>query len=51
LRVHFEAGDGMLGEFPSVVDAVRCAVEIEQTMADRNAKLPEACASSGIAAQ
>src|ERR1700724_4683842 len=30
-------GDGMLVEFPSVVDAVRCAVEVQRKMAERNA--------------
>jgi adenylate cyclase len=30
-------GDGMLVEFPSVVDAVRCAVELQQAMPERNA--------------
>src|SRR6516165_5543244 len=34
-------GDGMLAEFASVVDAVRCAAEIQRTMADRNAKTAE----------
>jgi TolB-like protein len=29
-------GDGMLVEFASVVDAVRCAVEVQQAMPDRN---------------
>src|SRR5690348_2881105 len=29
-------GDGLLVEFGSVVDALRCAVEIQQTMAERN---------------
>jgi adenylate cyclase len=33
-------GDGMLAEFPSVVDAVRCAVEFQRGMIDRNAELP-----------
>src|SRR5262245_54914074 len=33
-------GDGALIEFPSVVDAVRCAVEIQQTMAECNDELP-----------
>src|SRR5258708_4029165 len=30
-------GDGMLVEFASVVDAVRCAVEVQQAMTERNA--------------
>lgn len=34
-------GDGMLAEFPSVVDAVRYAVQIQRGMADRNAETPE----------
>src|SRR5690349_23023552 len=29
-------GDGMLVEFSSVVDAVRCAVEVQQAMPERN---------------
>ena len=29
-------GDGLLGEFASVVDAVRCAVEVQRKMAARN---------------
>src|SRR5438477_1353208 len=31
-------GDGLLAEFPSVVDAVRCAVEVQRGMAERNAE-------------
>ena len=34
-------GDGVLAEFPSVVDAVECAVSIQRGMAERNAGLPE----------
>ncbi|MCA1369751.1 tetratricopeptide repeat protein [Bradyrhizobium sp. BRP14] len=33
-------GDGELIEFPSVVDAVRCAVEIQQAMSECNEELP-----------
>jgi adenylate cyclase len=34
-------GDGILIEFPSVVEAVGCAVEVQQGMVDRNADVPE----------
>ncbi len=34
-------GDGLLAEFPSVVEAVRCAVDIQQDMAGREAGLPD----------
>ena len=33
-------GDGMLVEFVSVVDAVRCAVDIQRGMVERNASVP-----------
>src|SRR6478735_2459454 len=34
-------GDGALVEFRSVVDAVRCAIEVQNAMVERNAGLPE----------
>src|ERR1700748_1625030 len=40
-RVVKNTGDGMLAEFSSVVDAVRCAAEVQRGMADRNAETPE----------
>jgi TolB-like protein/class 3 adenylate cyclase len=33
-------GDGLLAEFGSVVDAVRCAVEVQRGMVERNAGTP-----------
>src|SRR5215471_1414595 len=39
-RIVKNTGDGFLAEFPSVVDAVRCAVEVQRGMADRNADTP-----------
>jgi adenylate cyclase len=40
-RVVRIAGDGLLLEFASVVDAVRCAIEIQRGTAERNADVPE----------
>ena len=34
-------GDGALVEFPSVVDAVECAVAVQQGIAERNLGVPE----------
>src|SRR5215831_10423255 len=39
-RIVKTTGDGMLVEFVSVVDAVRCAVDIQRGMAERNADVP-----------
>jgi len=40
-RVVHGSGDSLLAEFVSVVDAVRCAVEIQKELKTRNAELPE----------
>jgi adenylate cyclase len=40
-RVLDTAGDSVLAEFASVVDAVQCAVEIQQVLRAKNALLPE----------
>jgi adenylate cyclase len=39
-RVVKRTGDGSLVEFRSVVDAVRCAIEVQNGMLERNAGLP-----------
>jgi class 3 adenylate cyclase len=39
-RVVKDTGDGLLAAFASVVDAVRCAVEMQRGMGDRNALVP-----------
>src|SRR5260370_18707106 len=38
-RIVKTTGDGMLVEFASVVDAVRCAVEVQRGMSERNARV------------
>ena len=40
-RVVKNTGDGALVEFTSVVDAVRCAVEVQRGMAERNIDVPQ----------
>ena len=40
-RVFKRTGDGTLIEFRSVVDAVRCATEIQNAMIERNSGLPD----------
>jgi adenylate cyclase len=40
-RVVKRTGDGSVVEFRSVVDAVRCAIEVQNAMVERNAGVPE----------
>jgi len=40
-RIVKNTGDGMLVEFPSVINAVRCAAEVQRGMGDRNAETAE----------
>jgi len=40
-RIVKNTGDGFLAEFASVVDAVRCAVEVQRGMADREPEVTE----------
>jgi len=40
-RVVDAKGDNLLAEFPSVVDAVRCAVKIQKELKVKNDELPE----------
>src|SRR5918912_1794781 len=40
-RIIDTAGDGILAEFPSVVGATECAVEIQRLMDARNENVPE----------
>ena len=40
-RVVKRTGDGILIEFRSVVDAVRCAIEVQNGLIERNAGVPE----------
>src|SRR5277367_113419 len=40
-RIVKRTGDGAIVEFRSAVDAVRCAVEVQNAMVERNAEVPE----------
>ena len=49
-RVVKRTGDGSLIEFRNVVDAVRCAIEVQNEMVERNAGLPPNAALSSASA-
>ena len=40
-HIFSSAGDSVVAEFPSVVEAIRCGVEIQNEIAERNAAVPE----------
>ena len=40
-HVFSSAGDGVVAEFPSIVEAIRCAIEIQNEIAERNVSVPE----------
>src|SRR6201981_3807075 len=40
-RIVKYTGDGLLAEFPSVVDAVRASIEVQRGMIEREPDLPE----------
>jgi TolB-like protein/class 3 adenylate cyclase/tetratricopeptide (TPR) repeat protein len=40
-KVVKHTGDGVLAEFGSAVDAVRCAIEVQRGMAEQNATMPQ----------
>ena len=40
-HIFSSAGDGLVAEFPSVVEAIRCGVEIQNEIAERNESVPE----------
>ena len=35
-HIFSSAGDGVVAEFPSIVEAIRCAIEIQNEIAERN---------------
>ena len=48
-RIVKRTGDGSLIEFRSVVDAVRCAIEVQNGLIERNAGLPPGAPKSNSA--
>ena len=40
-HIFSSAGDGVVAEFPSIVEAIRCAGEIQNEIAERNDSIPK----------
>ena len=40
-HIFSSAGDGVVAEFPSIVEAIRCAIEIQNEIAERNVSVPD----------
>jgi len=49
-RIVKTTGDGLLVEFASVVDAVRCAAEMQAAMAERHARFRPTAGSTSASA-
>ena len=49
-RIVKTTGDGLLVEFPSVVEAVACAVAVRRGMVERNASVPKDRPSNSVSA-
>ena len=47
IKIH-EAGDAILAEFSSVVDATVCAVKIQRRLKTKNAELPDRFKREGV---
>ena len=45
-RVFNTAGDAILAEFPSAVEAVRCAIDVQESLRTRNLAYPQSCLSA-----
>ena len=45
-RIANTAGDSVLAEFPSAVDAVQCATAVQERLAEANRSFPRAVASN-----